>query len=132
MYLCYITRPRKEKSVYFASFRGQYSDNPRAISECLHRMAPEVKIVWLVKHQFRKYVPDYVTVVPPKLSLALKAQAQAKVWVMNYTYRKQSGIYKGRDNFCMGTEESRQSDISPNAVKKRITTEMTSHTVTFL
>ena len=103
MYLCYITRPRKEKSVFFASFRGQYSDNPRAISECLHQMAPDVKIVWLVKSQFRKYVPDYVTVVPPIPRLALKAQAQAQAWVLNYTYRKHLGVYKGRDNFYIQT-----------------------------
>jgi len=103
MSLCYITRPRKEKSVFFASFRGQYSDNPRAISEKLHEMAPDVKIVWLVKPQFRKYVPDYVTVVPPIPRLALKAQAQASVWVLNYTYRKHLGVYKGRDNFYIQT-----------------------------
>lgn len=103
MYLCYITRPRKEKAVYFASFRGQYSDNPRAISECLHKMAPDVKIVWLVKPQFRQFVPDYVVTVPPKHRLVLKAQAQAKVWVMNYVYRKQLGVYKGRDNFYIQT-----------------------------
>ena len=103
MYLCYVTRPRKEKSVFFASFRGQYSDNPRAISESLHEMAPDVKIVWLVKPQFRKYVPDYVTVVPPKPRLALKAQAQAKVWVLNYIYQKHLGIYKGGDIFYIQT-----------------------------
>lgn len=103
MYLCYLTRPQNEKSVYFASFRGQYSDNPRAISECLHKIAPDVKIVWLVKPQFFKYVPDYVTIVPPKPRLALKAQAQASVWVLNYTYRKHLGVYKGRNNFYIQT-----------------------------
>ena len=103
MYLCYITRPRKEKTVFFASFRGQYSDNPRAISECLHRMAPEVKIVWLIKPQYKQYVPDYVTSVPPNPLLALKAQARASVWVMNYIYRKQLGVYKGQGNFYIQT-----------------------------
>ena len=103
MYLCYMTRPRNEKTVYFASFRGQYSDNPRAISECLHRMAPEVKIVWLIKPQFKQYVPDYVTAIPPTPRLALKAQAQASVWVLNYIFRKQLGVYKGRDNYYIQT-----------------------------
>ena len=103
MYLCHITRPRKEKAVYFASFRGQYSDNPRAISECLHKMAPDVKIVWLVKSQFRQFVPDYVVTVPPKQRLILKAQAQAKVWVLNYVYRQNSGIYKSSDQFYIQT-----------------------------
>lgn len=103
MYLCYITRPRKVKSVFFASFRGQYSDNPRAISECLHQMAPDVKIVWMVKPQFRKYVPDYVTVVPPTPRLALKAQARASAWVLNYVYRLNSGIYKSPDQYYIQT-----------------------------
>ena len=103
MYLCYVTRPRKEKTVFFASFRGQYSDNPRAISECLHQMAPDVKIVWLIQPQFKQYVPNYVTIVPTTPRLALKAQARAKVWVLNYIYRKQLGVYKGRDNFYIQT-----------------------------
>jgi len=103
MYLCYITRPRKKKSVFFASFRGQYSDNPRAISECLHRMAPDVKIVWLVKSKFKQYVPDYVTIVPPAPRIALKAQAQADAWVMNYVNQKRLGDYKGRDTFYIQT-----------------------------
>ncbi len=103
MYLCYITRPRKENTVFFASFRGQYSDNPRAISECLHRMTPDVKIVWLIKPQYKQYVPDYVTVVPLTPRLSLKAQAQANVWVLNYIYRKQLGVYKGKDNYYIQT-----------------------------
>ncbi|MGX8712795.1 MAG: CDP-glycerol glycerophosphotransferase family protein [bacterium] len=103
MYLCYVTRPRKEKTVYFASFRGQYSDNPRAISECLHHMAPDVKIVWLIKPKFKQYVPDYVIAVSPTPRLALKAQARASVWVMNYTYRKQFGVYKSHDTFYIQT-----------------------------
>lgn len=103
MYLCYVTRPRKEKSVFFASFRGQYSDNPRAISECLHHMAPDVKIVWLIKPSFKQYVPDYVTIVPPTPRIALKAQARASAWVMNYVNQKRLGDYKGRDTFYIQT-----------------------------
>ena len=103
MYLCYLTRPRKEKTVFFASFRGQYSDNPRAISECLHKIAPDVRIVWLIKPQFQQYVPEYVVTVPPEPRLALRAQARAKVWVLNYTYRKHLGVYKGHDNFYIQT-----------------------------
>lgn len=103
MKLCYMTRPRKEKSVFFASFRGQYSDNPRAISECLHRMAPDVKIVWLVKPKFKQYVPDYVVTVPSTPRIALKAQARANAWVMNYVNQKHLGVYKGPDTFYIQT-----------------------------
>jgi len=66
-------------------------------------MAPEVKIVWLIKPQFKQYVPDYVTAIPPTPRLALKAQAQASVWVLNYIFRKQLGVYKGRDNYYIQT-----------------------------
>ena len=100
--MCYITRPRNRNSVYFASFRGQYSDSPRAISECLHSLAPEVDIIWLVSPKYAKYVPSYVKKVYKPMQ-ALKAQTQAKVWVLNYTYRKKSGIYKGRDNYYIQT-----------------------------
>lgn len=103
MYLCYLTRPKKEKSVYFASFRGQYSDNPRAISECLHRMAPDVKIVWMVRPKIKQFVPDYVTTISPSILSSLKAQAQANVWVMNFPYRKSRGVYKGRDQYYIQT-----------------------------
>lgn len=103
MYLCYVTRPRNEKSVYFTSFRGQYSDNPRAISECLHQMAPDVKIVWMVKPQFKQYVPDYITIVPPSFLSSVKAQAQANVWVMNFPCKVNRGVYKGRNQYYIQT-----------------------------
>jgi CDP-glycerol glycerophosphotransferase len=57
----------------------------------------------MVKSQFQRYVPDYVTVVSPKPYTALKAQAQADVWVLNYVYRVNSGIYKGSDQFYIQT-----------------------------
>jgi CDP-glycerol glycerophosphotransferase len=59
--------------------------------------------LWLIKPQFKQFVPDYVITVPPKPRLVLKAQAQSKVWVLNYTYRKHLGVYKGRNNFYIQT-----------------------------
>ena len=103
MYLCYLTRPKKDKSVYFDSFHGQYSDNPRAISECLHQLAPDVKIVWMVKPKFKQYVPDYVKAVSPSVLSSVKAQARANVWVMNFPYKKDLGVYKGRDQYYIQT-----------------------------
>ena len=103
MHLCYLTRPRNVKSAYFASFRGQYSDNPRAISETLHRLAPSVKIVWAVTEKFTPFLPPDVTAVPPASFRALCAQARANVWVLNYTERRGLGIYKGRENFYIQT-----------------------------
>ena len=103
MYLCYVLRSRNRKTVYFASFRGQYSDNPRAISERLHQLAPEIKQVWLIKPSMGQYAPAYIKTVRTNTLAALKAQAQARVWVLNYTYRMKSDIYKGSKNYYIQT-----------------------------
>lgn len=45
-YLTYSCFHKMEKKVLFQSFDGkQYSDNPRAISEKLHELFPDYKIV---------------------------------------------------------------------------------------
>lgn len=54
------------KKVLFNSFGGkQYSDNPRAISEKLHEVAPDYEIVWRINDKSKQYgiIPDYVKIV---------------------------------------------------------------------
>lgn len=54
-----------ERKVLFESFRGKtYSDNPRAISEALHLIAPDIKIIWALngKDEYG-IVPNYITIV---------------------------------------------------------------------
>ena len=103
MRICYILRDRKTKSVFFSSFWGKYSDNPKAISECLHKLAPEIEQIWLLNRNNEKYAPDYVSVVYPGTLMAWKKLAQAKIWVFNDTYRQRSGIYKGDQTFYIQT-----------------------------
>ena len=55
-----------EKKIVFSSFIGkQYSDNPRAISEKMHELYPDYKIVWGLNsvENFHDIIPDYVEVV---------------------------------------------------------------------
>ena len=42
----YLIRNSKRKRVFFQSFLGQYSDNPRAISEAIHELDPTIDVVW--------------------------------------------------------------------------------------
>lgn len=59
-----------DKKVLFSSFCGnQYSDNPRAISEKLHELYPDYKIVWHLKDFNDRYkvLPDYVEVCSTRL-----------------------------------------------------------------
>jgi CDP-glycerol glycerophosphotransferase len=90
-----------DRRVVFISFRGKsYSDNPKAISEKLHKVDPDISIVWLFKDPImkKKYIPDYITCIKANTPEALKALATSKVWVDNfnkplYTYKSKDQIY---------------------------------------
>lgn len=60
-----LTSPAVRPQILFDSFWGkQYSDNPRAISEMMHRMHPEYRIVWYLNSRAnRALVPDYVKII---------------------------------------------------------------------
>lgn len=103
MKICYITRPRGVTIAYFKSFKGQYSDNPRAISEKLHVMAPDIIQVWVLEDDSIPYAPDYVKVIPAHSYKSIKAMAQARIWVLNTCYSKVSGIYKPRTTYYVQT-----------------------------
>ena len=53
--------PVEENTILFTSFGGHYSDNPKYISQAVHRLYPDKKIIWLVKPQYAADLPDYVT-----------------------------------------------------------------------
>ena len=103
MRMCYILRDKKIKSVYFSAMGGKYSDNPKAISESLHKLAPEIEQIWLLNRNNEGYAPDYVHIVHPGTLMALMKQAQSKVWVFNNTYRQRDGIYKGDEIYYIQT-----------------------------
>lgn len=103
MQICYLTRPKNIKTCFFSSFRGQYSDNPRAISEYLHVIAPNLQQVWLLSRKNEMFAPDYVKVVYPGTLLAWKMQAQADVWILNCAYSRKSGVYKGKKTYYIQT-----------------------------
>lgn len=77
--------PLDKNKVFFNAYNGlRYACNPKAISEKLHEMAPEVKIVWSFNH------PDQIEDLPPYILSVKKNSLQefyhiftAKFWVMN-------------------------------------------------
>lgn len=77
-----------EKKVLFASFSGKsYSDNPKAVSEALHEMAPDAKIVWLTNDPENKKgcFPDYVRLVDVGDQFAMyKEMATAAAHLTNF------------------------------------------------
>ncbi len=79
----------KGKKVLFMSFSGKsYSDNPRAISEALHRLDQDVEIIWafLSPEEKRGVVPPYIKLVDrAKAANFYKALATSKVFVTNFS-----------------------------------------------
>ena len=75
-----------ENCVLFDSFWGQYNDNPKYISEKLHQLAPDIKIVWAVSEKkSRETIPEYAVPVKYGSTEYYKYRYSAEVLVDNYT-----------------------------------------------
>ena len=86
MRLCHRLLGVDGNKVYFSCFNGAlYNDNPRAVAEALHRMAPDVKLVFRLNRRgmAEPGVPDYITRVPRCSLRGLREMATAKVLVKN-------------------------------------------------
>ena len=82
-------------TVLFDSWRGEYSDNPRAISEELHRRGTDLKHVWVLDPARAGEVPDWVVPVAPGSIRHLSMLGRARYLVANRTvpgfHRKRPG-----------------------------------------
>ncbi len=77
--------PMNRNMVFFSSFNGLYNDNPRYISEKLHAMYPNVKIIWIIAQRANKNdIPSYVTKVKPETLLCLYYKNRSKIIIDNY------------------------------------------------
>ncbi len=84
--------------IFFSSFEGRtYSDNPKAISEKLHELNPDLKIVWRINNPKGNIIPEYVETVSPKDALSYyKLIATCKIFVSNFPfpfYPKRNGQF---------------------------------------
>lgn len=74
--------------VVFSCFNARtYGDNLKPISEWLHELRPQTKIVWMFRDPKGKksVVPDYVKTVDPISMAGYREYATARVWVDNFT-----------------------------------------------
>ncbi len=71
--------------VLFRSFGGQYNDNPKYISEELHRRYPEIKIIWAIRDGKPSEFPEYAELCEIGSREYLKFAARAEVVVDNYS-----------------------------------------------
>ncbi len=90
--------------VLFSSFCGnQYSDNPRAISEKLHELYPDIAIQWALhdRGQQMDLVPDYVSIIKARGTEFLENLACAKIFVTNEA--NESDVYKKKCQYFIQT-----------------------------
>lgn len=84
----------KKNTVLFCSFFGQYNDNPKYISERLHELAPELKLVWVHSSKGRDSVPSYVEQVEYGSIKYLYYLYTSQVVVDNHTGLRSGGCHK--------------------------------------
>ncbi|MBP1924257.1 CDP-glycerol glycerophosphotransferase [Sedimentibacter acidaminivorans] len=101
MMICNKIYGVEDKNIVFKSFGGKsYSDNPKAISEELHRLNPELNIIWSFKdpQNKEKIVPQYIKCVKSNTFNELKTLATSKFWIDNFnkplfTYKSKDQVY---------------------------------------
>jgi len=86
--------PIMENTVFLMSFEGRYCDNPKYISEKLHEIAPDIKIVWACADFANKNFPDYVIKVPQDGKEYYTYLNRAKAIVDNYVGIRSFGFRK--------------------------------------
>ena len=82
--LAEMCRPIMKNTAFFRSFNGQYNDNPKYVSEELHRRCPEINIVWASGDGSADSFPEYVKTVPIDSAEYAKYVARAEIVVDNY------------------------------------------------
>jgi CDP-glycerol glycerophosphotransferase len=92
-----------QNKVVATTFRGRkYGDNTKYIVENLHKIAPEIEIVWLKDEDFDYEVPDYIRVVPYYSRYRrFYEYATAKVWIN--THRIENDIRKRKGQMFIET-----------------------------
>ena len=82
--ICHVL-PLKDQAV-FSSFNGAYyNDNPKAISEQLHKINPKIKIIWMLPNNYDYEVPSYIISVPRYSLYALYYYATSKIIIDNFS-----------------------------------------------
>ena len=82
IYRIFLVFPIKKNKVFFSSFSGKcYCDNPRAISEKLHEIAPDYLIVWQRRKGSSFKVPPYVKLTTWPSIGWFYHMATSRVWV---------------------------------------------------
>lgn len=100
-----INRPFKtdKAKVLLNNFQGKgYAGNPRAIAECLHKMDPEIKLLWVCDgKKAEESLPPYVKPVSIDSADYYHEVATSGTWVFNILPAR--GLLKRKDQIYIQT-----------------------------
>lgn len=91
--------PIKKGVFVFSSFGGYYSDNPKYISIELHNNYPDIQQVWLLKKEFYRNTPEYITKVDIDSLAAAYWKGKAEVIIDNVYGGREISITEKDKNF---------------------------------
>lgn len=92
-----------ENKILFMSFNGKYySDNPKAISEKMHELYPNYRLVWYIKDVENSIIelPEYVEIVTGKQNLY---NAIATAFCLVNNFEMETYIHKRKGQFFVQT-----------------------------
>ncbi len=89
--------PVRKKRILFTSLGGHYSDSPKYLSEEIHKMAPDLEQIWLVRRQYINDLPGYVKAADiDNLWYLFWYRATARIIIDNVYGGKEAYLYKNR------------------------------------
>ena len=96
IYFIQLKLPVKKNTVFFSSFHGTYSDNPKYVSLKLHEKCPSAKIYWAIdSNKSHAALPDYVTPVEFQSKEYFKLNCRAQVLVDNFSGNRTTLVQRG-------------------------------------
>lgn len=106
--------PTQNNTVLFNSFNGQYSDNPKYISEKLHSINNKIDIIWTVSSKSKENsLPEYINTVTYLSYQYFKYLYRAQVVVDNYAgLRVSHACSSFINNYLKTLKRKKQYNIS--------------------
>lgn len=104
--------PINKNKVFFDNYFGRsYGCNPKYISEALHRLYPEIELVWQANSKYFQDFPPYIRIVKAASVLSIFEQVTSKVWVFNtrvkpITRKRKSQFYIQTWHGAIGIKKS--------------------------
>lgn len=106
-----FTHFRTQHVVVFESFDRRYNDSPKAVSEALHEITPDARIVWIVRNTKSPDIPLYATAIKYNSIKHFFYQSTGRVYVDNYV-GKFTCIIDKKNTFLRKLKRNDQFNIS--------------------